>query len=64
MGDAWNPDRIIVLTSSSATIERHIRLRQPRRTRTSSEMVRRFQLIDAEFRRLAAVRPEGRRHRS
>lgn len=27
IGDRWNPDRIIVLTSSTSTIEKHIRLR-------------------------------------
>ena len=27
IGDSWNPDRTIVLTSSTATIEKHIRLR-------------------------------------
>ena len=27
IGDAWNPDRVIVLTSSTDTIEKHIRLR-------------------------------------
>ena len=29
IGDAWNPDRIIVLTSSTDTIEKHIRLQEP-----------------------------------
>src|ERR671912_1227651 len=27
IGDSWNPDRVIVLTSSSDTVEKHIRLR-------------------------------------
>jgi nicotinamide riboside kinase len=27
IGDGWNPDRVIVLTSSMGTIEKHIRLR-------------------------------------
>ena len=52
MGDRWNPDRVIVLTSSTATIERHIRLRN-RPHELAENMVRRFRLIDAEFRRLA-----------
>jgi deoxyadenosine/deoxycytidine kinase len=52
LGDGWNPDRVIVLTSSSDTIEKHIRLRN-RPHETAENMVRRFRLIDAEFRRLA-----------
>lgn len=52
IGDAWNPDRVIVLTSSSDTIEKHIRLRS-RPHEDVENMVRRFRLIDAEFRRLA-----------
>jgi deoxyadenosine/deoxycytidine kinase len=52
IGDAWNPDRVIVLTSSSDTIEKHIRLRN-RSHEIAENMVRRFRLIDAEFRRLA-----------
>ncbi len=56
LGDGWNPDRIIVLTSSSDTIEKHIRLRS-RPHETSENMVRRFRLIDAEFRRLAPLYP-------
>jgi deoxyadenosine/deoxycytidine kinase len=55
-GDAWHPDRVIVLTSSTATIERHIRLRN-RAHEDVENMVRRFQAIDAEFRRLAADLP-------
>jgi deoxyadenosine/deoxycytidine kinase len=54
LGDAWNPDRVIVLTSSSDTIEKHIRLRN-RPHETAENMVRRFRLIDAEFRRLAPL---------
>ena len=27
IGDAWQPDKVIVLTSSTDTIEKHIRLR-------------------------------------
>jgi len=58
MGDAWRPDRVIVLTSSRATIERHIRLRN-RSHEDVEEMVRRFQLIDGEFRRLATLDPNA-----
>ena len=56
IGDGWNPDRVIVLTSSSDTIDKHIRLRN-RPTEEAENMVRRFRLIDAEFRRLAPVYP-------
>jgi deoxyadenosine/deoxycytidine kinase len=56
IGDAWNPDRVIVLTSSSDTVEKHIRLRN-RPHETAENMVRRFRLIDAEFRRLAPNYP-------
>jgi deoxyadenosine/deoxycytidine kinase len=56
MGDAWNPDRIIVLTSSTDTIEKHIR-RRDRPFENAENMVRRFRLIDAEFRRLARLYP-------
>ena len=52
IGNAWNPDRIIVLTSSTDTIEKHIRMRR-RAHENVEEMIRRFRLIDAEFRRLA-----------
>src|SRR6185436_21144533 len=52
IGDAWNPDRIVVLTSSTDTIEKHIRLRS-RAHENIEEMIRRFRLIDGEFRRLA-----------
>jgi len=52
IGDRWNPDKTIVLTSSSDTIEKHIRLRN-RPHESAENMVRRFRLIDAEFRRLA-----------
>lgn len=58
MGDAWRPDRIIVLTSSTATIEKHIRLRN-RPHELVENMVRRFRLIDSEFRRLAAHEPNA-----
>lgn len=58
IGDNWNPDRTIVLTSSTDTIEKHIRLR--RRSHEQVEnMVRRFRLIDSEFRRLAAETPNA-----
>jgi deoxyadenosine/deoxycytidine kinase len=53
IGDWWNPDCLIVLTSSSDTIEKHIRLRG-RPHESVENMVRRFRLIDAEFRRLAS----------
>lgn len=56
IGDAWNPDVVIVLTSSTDTIEKHIRLRARPHER-AEEMVRRFRLIDAEFRRLAPLYP-------
>src|SRR5688572_27766405 len=56
MGNAWNPDRVIVLTSSSDTIEKHIRWRR-RAYEEVENMVRRFRLIDAEFRRLAPMYP-------
>jgi deoxyadenosine/deoxycytidine kinase len=54
IGDRWNPDTVIVLTSSTDTIEKHIRLRA-RPYERAEEMVRRFRLIDAEFRRLAPL---------
>ena len=56
IGDAWNPDRVIVLTSSTDTIEKHIRLRN-RDHEDVENMVRRFRLIDGEFRRLARSYP-------
>lgn len=52
MGDGWKPDRVIVLTSSTATIERNI-LQRNRPHEQAENMVRRFRLIDAAFRRLA-----------
>ena len=54
IGDWWNPDRIIVLTSSTDTIEKHIRQRN-RDHEEVENMVRRFRLIDGEFRRLAPL---------
>jgi deoxyadenosine/deoxycytidine kinase len=56
IGDAWNPDRVIVLTSSIDTIEKHIKLRN-RPHEDAENMVRRFRLIDGEFRRLAPSYP-------
>ena len=56
IGDAWNPDRVIVLTSSTDTIDKHIRQRN-RPHEGAENMVRRFRLIDAEFRRLAPIYP-------
>ena len=56
IGDAWNPDRVIVLTSSTDTIDKHIRQRN-RQHEGAENMVRRFRLIDAEFRRLAPAYP-------
>ena len=56
IGDWWSPERVIVLTSSVDTIEKHIKLRN-RPHETAENMVRRFRLIDAEFRRLAPGYP-------
>jgi deoxyadenosine/deoxycytidine kinase len=56
IGDAWRPDRVIVLTSNTDTIEKHIRHRN-RPHEDAENMVRRFRLIDAEFRRLAPFYP-------
>jgi deoxyadenosine/deoxycytidine kinase len=56
IGDAWSPDRVIVLTSSTDTIEKHIRMRN-RDHEDVENMVRRFRLIDGEFRRLAPLYP-------
>ena len=56
IGDAWNPDCTIVLTSSTDTIEKHIRMRN-RDHEEVENMVRRFRLIDGEFRRLAPGYP-------
>ena len=57
IGDAWKPDRIIVLTSNTDTVEKHIRQRN-RPHESAENMVRRFKLIDAEFRRLAPQYPD------
>jgi deoxyadenosine/deoxycytidine kinase len=56
IGEWWNPDRVICLTSSTDTIEKHIKLRN-RPHESVDLMVHRFRLIDAEFRRLAAENP-------
>ena len=56
IGDAWNPDRTIVLTSHANTVEKHIKLRN-RPHEEVEIMIRRFRLIDAEFRRLAPQYP-------
>ncbi len=56
IGDAWNPDRVIVLTSNTDTVEKHIRQRN-RPHESAENMVRRFTLIDGEFRRLAPLYP-------
>jgi deoxyadenosine/deoxycytidine kinase len=56
MGDHWRPDKVIVLTSSTDTIEKHIKLRN-RPHEGVDNMVRRFRLIDNEFRRLAPHYP-------
>jgi nicotinamide riboside kinase len=58
IGDTWRPDRIIVLTSSTDTIEQHIR-RRGRPHEATERMVARFRLIDAEFRRLAPLYPNA-----
>lgn len=56
LGDWWKPDRSICLTSSTDTVQKHIKLRN--RPHESVEiMVHRFRLIDAEFRRLAERDP-------
>jgi deoxyadenosine/deoxycytidine kinase len=57
IGDRWNPDRTIVLTSSTDTIEKHIKHRN-RPHEGAENMVRRFRLIDSEFRRLAPQYPK------
>jgi deoxyadenosine/deoxycytidine kinase len=56
IGDTWSPDRVIVLTSSSDTVEKHIR-RRNRPHENAERMVERFRLIDGEFRRLASQYP-------
>jgi len=56
VGDQWNPDITIVLTSSTDTVEKHIKQRS-RPHENVEQMIHRFQLIDAEFRRLAPLYP-------
>jgi nicotinamide riboside kinase len=56
IGDRWSLDKVIVLTSSVDTVEKHIKLRS-RPHEAAEQMVRRFRLIDAEFRRLAPLYP-------
>jgi len=56
IGDWWQPDRVIVLTSNTDTIEKHIRMRN-RAFENVEQMVQRFRLIDEEFRRLAPSYP-------
>jgi deoxyadenosine/deoxycytidine kinase len=58
IGDRWSPDRLIVLTSSSDTVEKHI-LKRNRAFENVERMVERFRLIDAEFRRLAPGYPNS-----
>ena len=58
IGDPWTFDRIIVLTSSTATVEKHIKLRN-RPFEVAENMVRRFRLIDAAFRQLATSEPNA-----
>src|SRR3954471_473004 len=58
IGDTWNPDRIIVLTSNTDTVQKHIRHRN-RPHESAENMARRFMLIDAEFRRLAPQYPNA-----
>ena len=58
IGDSWTFDRIIVLTSSTATVEKHIKLRN-RPYEVAENMVRRFRLIDAAFRQLATHEPNA-----
>ena len=56
LGTGWNPDKVIVLTSSIDTVEKHIKLRN-RSHEGAENMIRRFRLIDSEFRRLAPSYP-------
>ena len=56
LGDGWRPDLTIVLTSSTDTIAKNIRQRN-RPHENTEQMVHRFRLIDAEFRRLAPRYP-------
>ena len=56
IGDGWNPEKVIVLTSSTDTVEKHI-LKRNRPHESAESRVRRFRLIDGEFRRLAPLYP-------
>lgn len=56
IGDEWKPDKTIILTSSTDTIEKHIKQRHRAHERVEN-MVRRFRLIDDEFARLAHEYP-------
>src|SRR5438876_483710 len=56
IGAVWNPDKTIVLTSSTDTIEKHIKHRN-RPHESAENMVRRFRPIDGEFRRPAPGYP-------
>ncbi len=56
IGESWSPDHTVVLTSSTDTIEKHIKMRR-RPHEHVARMIERFQLIDAEFRRLARHYP-------
>ena len=56
IGDNWNPDKTIILTSSTDTIEKHIKQRHRAYERVEN-MVRRFRLIDDEFARLGRLYP-------
>ncbi len=58
IGDWWKPDRVLCLTSSTSTIEKHIR-RRIRPHESEALMVPRFPLLDAEFPRLAALEPNA-----
>ena len=58
VADHWRPDVVIVLTSSTDTVEKHIKQRN-RPHENLENMIRRFRLIDGEFRRLAPTYPEA-----
>lgn len=58
IGAWWQPDRTIVLTSGSQTVDRLIRLRG-RSHEPVERMIERFRAIDAAFRRLASLDPSA-----
>jgi hypothetical protein len=61
IGDSWNPDRVIVLTSNTDTIEKHIR----QRNRAARERREHGAALPADRRRVPAARAglsEHRRH--